>query len=239
MNIPKILVGSPVTSLKKYSIPDYIKALNSLTYKNKELLVLDNSPEGRGLSAEFRNSGINYIKTEHAGNVRKMLARDRNFFREKALNEGFDYWLSIEQDIIPPQDVAERLLENRSAKIVSGAYFNFSHEKEDKILKPDMFCPINPKDKGTGITRRLMFDDLWPSRPIKVFVTGIGCLIIQRDVLEKIKFRFNPKIKAYDDLWFCRDAFKLGFEVLVDSRVSCKHMARLHSPELMEKLGFK
>ncbi|MBS3059810.1 MAG: hypothetical protein J4224_05310 [Candidatus Diapherotrites archaeon] len=86
MNIPKILVGSPVTSLKKYSIPDYIKALNSLTYKNKELLVLDNSPEGRGLSAEFRNSGINYIKTEHAGNVRKMLARDGNFFREKGHN---------------------------------------------------------------------------------------------------------------------------------------------------------
>lgn len=233
-----MLVGTPLSSLKEYSIPDYIKALKSLSYKNLETLVLDNSPEGKDLSEQFKTTGINYIKTKHTNSVREMLSRDRNFFRKKVLEEGFDYWLSLEQDIVPPPNVVEALLANNKKEIVSATYFNFSHEKEDNIPKPDMFCLINPEDTEFEVTRRLLFDDLWPSRLIKVFVTGIGCMLIHKSVLEKLEFHFDPKVSVYDDVWFCKDAHKHGIGVYLDSKVLCVHNAKFHSKELIEKLGF-
>ncbi len=237
MQQPKVLIGSPITSLKEYCIQDYIECLKRLTYQNKEILVLDNSPDGRDLSNTFKKEGINYIKTPHTGNVREMLVHDRNYFRQKALKEGFDYWLSLEQDIVCPPNVVERLIANKK-QIVSGAYFNFSHEKDDGVPKPDMFVLINPEDKTLGVTRRMFFDELWPSRPIKVFVTGIGCMLIHRDVLEKLEFHFDPKVSVYDDVWFCKDANQIGITVFLDSRVVCKHNAKFHSQELIDKLGF-
>ncbi len=234
---PKVLIGSPVTSLKEYCIPQYIEGLKSISYKNAEFLVLDNSPDGRGLSKQFSEAGIPYIKTEHTNMVREMLVRDNNFLRKKAINEGFDYWLSLEQDIIPPADVVERLLANKK-EITSAVYCNFSHEKEDNIPKPDMFVLIDPEDTTFQVTRRMMFDDLWPRRQIKVHVTGVGCILIHKSVLEKIEFHFDPKISVYDDVWFCKDAHKLGLQVHLDSRIVCRHLAKFHSQELIDKLGF-
>lgn len=238
MDFPKILVGSPVTSLKEYCIGDYIAGLKALSYKNKELLVLDNSPQGRDLEHYFKETGIGYIKTGHTNSVREMLVRDHNFFRKKVLEEGFDYWLSLEQDIVPPPDVLERLLASQKKEIVSAVYFNFSHEKEDGIPKPDMFCLMDPEDKKFNVTRRLLFDDLWPSRLLKVVVAGLGCMLIHRSVLEKISFHFDPKISVYDDVWFCKDARESGESVYLDSRVICRHLAKFHSQELIDKLGF-
>ncbi|MEK6941839.1 MAG: hypothetical protein AABW85_03210 [archaeon] len=237
MSSPKVLIGSPVTSLKEYSIPQYIEGLKSLTYKNKELLVLDNSPDGRDLSKPFADAGIPYMKTPHTNSVREMLVRDHNFLRKKAIDEGFDYWLSLEQDIIPPPNVVESLLANKK-EIASGVYFNFSHEKEDGNPKPDMFVTIDPLDKKFFVTRRMLFDDLWPSRLINVHVTGVGCLLIHKTVLQKLEFHFDPAISVYDDVWFCKDAQKNGFEVFLDSKVVCLHLAKFHSKELIDKLGF-
>lgn len=237
MDSPKVLIGSPVTSLKEYCIPQYIEGLKSISYKNAQFLVLDNSPPGRDLSKQFKEARIPYIKTEHTNSVREMLVRDHNFLRKKAIEEGFDYWLSLEQDIIAPKDVVQQLLSNKK-EIVSGTYFNFSHEKEDNIPKPDMFVLIDPQDETFKVTRRMLFEDLWPSRLIKVHITGVGCILIHKSVLEKIEFHFDPKISVYDDVWFCKDAQKNGFEVFLDSRVLCQHFAKFHSKELIEKLGF-
>jgi len=239
VDFPKILIGSPVTSLKEYSIPDYIRGLKSLTYKNVEIQILDNSPKDRDLSKTFKEQNINYLKTEHTNNVREMLVRDHNFLRKKALDEGFDFLLSLDQDIIPPPDLIERLLANNIKEIVSATYFNFSHEKDDNIPKPDMFVLIDPEDKNLEVSRRLFFDDLWPSRLIKVFVTGTGCMLIHRSILEKLEFRYDPSISVYDDSWFCKDAHKKGIGVYLDSRIICKHLTKLHSQELIDKLGFE
>lgn len=220
---PRVLVGSPVTSLKEYCLADYLRGLNGLTYKNKELFVVDDSPNGQSVSEAFKSEGINCHRVPFNENIAQMLADSRNVLRQKVLDEDFDFFLQIEQDVIPPADVIERLLSNNK-KIVCGAFFNFSHQKDTSIILPNHFSLINPKDRHTTITRRLAFDDLWPSRLIKIFLTGIGCILIHKSVMQEIKFRVDKSLNAYDDMHFCRDANAKGFEIFLDSRVMCLHL---------------
>lgn len=221
----KVLVGSPVTSLKEYCLGDYLKVLKSLTYANKEFFVVDDSPDGQSVSKVFESEGIECVKSKFDENIAQMLVVSRNILRKKVLEGEFDYFLQIEQDVIPPTDVIERLLSNNK-KIVSGVFFNFSHQKDPSVILPNHFCLINPNDKHTMITRRIAFDDLWPSRLIKIFLTGIGCILIHRSVLEQIEFRVDKNLQAFDDVFFCRDAFTKGFEIFLDSRVLCLHLNR-------------
>ncbi len=235
---PKVLVGSPVSSYKDYSIPDYIKGLKSLSYKNKEIVVLDNSPPEKDLSEKFKFSGIAYERMPHSDNIRQMLVDGRNLLRKKALDEDFDYWLSLEQDVIPPSNIIEALFSSKK-EIVTAAYFNFSFEKENPVPQPNAFVLINPSDKKTFITRRLIFEELWPSRLQKIFLSGFGCVLIHKNVLEKIKFRFDKSLSAYDDVFFYRDANLEGFSAYLDSRVICRHMNKMHSNEVLEKTWSK
>ena len=39
----KVLVGTPHADVKNYCLPDYILSVDMLTYKNKKVLVVDNS----------------------------------------------------------------------------------------------------------------------------------------------------------------------------------------------------
>lgn len=222
---PRVLIGSPVSSLKEYCIPSYARALKSLTYKNKKFLIVDDSPQGHEVRRFFEGLEIGYERASFNENIRQMLADCRNILRKKALEENFDYLLLVEQDVIPPHNVVESLLSN-DKKIVSAAFFNFSHQKDGPTPQPNHFCLINPKDNYTMITRRLAFDDLWPSRLIKIFLTGVGCILIHKSVLEEIEFRVDKNLSAYDDLFFCRDANKKGFEIFLDSRVLCMHLNR-------------
>ncbi|MBI4044502.1 MAG: hypothetical protein HY392_02240 [Candidatus Diapherotrites archaeon] len=222
---PRILVGSPVTSLKKYCLADYLKGLKSLTYENKEFFVVDDSPNDQSVSEAFKAEGISCMRVPFNENIAQMLADSRNVLRQKALDDDFDFFLQIEQDVIPPADVIEHLLSN-GKKIVSAAFFNFSHQQDTSMILPNHFSLINPADKHTSITRRLAFEDLWPSRLIKIFLTGIGCILIHKSVLKEIKFRVDPNLNAYDDVHFCRDANEKRFEIFLDSRVMCLHLNR-------------
>lgn len=222
---PKVLIGSPVTSLKEYCIPDYVDALKGLSYKNKEFLIVDDSPDGKSIRHFFEGMDIHYERFPFNGHIQSMLAGARNVLRKKALDENFDFLLLIEQDVIPPKDVVESLLSSNK-KIVSAAFFNFSHQKDDSVPTPNHFGLINPTGNHTIVTRRLAFEDMWPSRLIKVFMTGVGCILIHRSVLEKISFRVEKGLTAYDDVFFCRDAHEKGFEIFLDSRVLCRHLNR-------------
>ncbi|MFH1588048.1 MAG: glycosyltransferase [Candidatus Diapherotrites archaeon] len=117
---PKILIGCPIHDGRKDIIDEFIESLNSLSYENKEILLIDNS-KGNEMFEKIKGR-VDVIKSEHTGNAMEMLARDRNTLREKCLNEGFDYFFSLEQDVFPPKDVIEKLLENKKKNLRSAVF---------------------------------------------------------------------------------------------------------------------
>ncbi len=68
----------------------------------------------------------------------------------------------------------------------------------------------------------------------EVDATGCHCLLVHRDVFEKIQsshpyrwFREDevaPDIVAGEDIWFCLEARKLGYPIYVDTRLESGHV---------------
>ncbi|MFH1209366.1 MAG: glycosyltransferase [archaeon] len=210
----KILVGCPTSNHKKYCVKEYLEGIKNLTYKNFDVVVVDNS-EDDGYYKELKKLGVNVIKDKYFENARDRIVHSRNILRKKVLDEGYDYLLSLEQDIVPPKDVIERLLEHKK-DIISGLYFYLGDDK--KTLLPVVWVHYEGK-----YARRLYLNEVTGNRIIEAITCGLGCVLIHRKVLEEIEFRYVKEKPSWDDLWFSEDARTKGFKVYVDTSIKCKH----------------
>jgi len=219
----KVLVGCPTSETHKYCFKEYLEAVNNLTFKNKKILLVDNSKTTNYFNF-IKNNGMDAIKTQYTESARDRIVRSRNILRDIVLKEDYDYYLSLEQDVIPPKDAIERLLEHKK-DIVSGVYFSRIKSLTDKKVK---VLPLlwtwkegsNNPYSMTDIDLALVMNNNF----IKIKYCGLGCLLISRKVLEKVKFRYDEKYPTFDDLHFCQDARGNGFEIYVDTSVKCKHL---------------
>ena len=229
----KILIGCPTCSKYKYCINEWLSRVKEIIKNSKnhkiDYLLVDNSKENDFFN-QLKKQGVNIIKAPHFENIKKTLSESRNILREKTIKENYDYFFSLEQDVIPPLDILEKLL---------------SHKKE--IISPYFSKPIlvGLKDKETGEIKNavLEFAIIWLQEKngikralpqqvqnkglIKVGGVGLGCILIKKQVLEKIKFRYIENKKAFDDLLFCLDAKNQGYKLFVDTDLKVKH---LHIP---------
>jgi len=82
------------------------------------------------------------------------------------------------------------------------------------------------KDKNKEYLSQLKSDNIINFGVRKVDAAGLGCLLIHKRVLDKVKFRFDKKNKAFDDMYFCKDAYDNGFEIFVEMSVKCKHLIK-------------
>ena len=72
-----------------------------------------------------------------------------------------------------------------------------------------------------------MIEELERERsPTMVHSCRLGCVLISRRVLEKVKFRYSEKYGGWDDVWFCEDAKRKGFEICADPKIKCKHLIK-------------
>ena len=214
---PKILLGCPTSEHKEYSLDKYLDGVKNLTYNNFDLLLVDNSKTDRYYK-KLKEKNINVIKDKYFENARDRITHSRNILREKCLKENYEYLFSLEQDIIAPKDVIERLLKHKK-EIISGLYFYLGDD--NKTLLPVVW--IYHKGK---YARRLDVDEVMDNKLIEVITCGLGCVLIHRKVLEKIKFRYVKEKPGWDDLWFSEDARKNNFKVFVDTSIRCKHYVK-------------
>jgi len=57
----------------------------------------------------------------------------------------------------------------------------------------------------------------------KVSHVGLGCVLIKKNVLKKIPFRFEKGIGIHPDSFFAEDCFKNKISIYADTSVICKH----------------
>lgn len=232
---PKILVGCPTYNGREYCLNQYINAIKKLTYSNYDLLIVDNS-KTKDYYNKIKGMSINIIKDKYSENANERIVNSRNILRDKFLKEHYDYFLSLEQDVIPPLDVIESLLKHNK-EIVSGIYYNY-FKKPDKtmLLQPLVYKELTEEEKkklkeykdiqlGEGpLRRQCTAEEVEDEELIKLKACGLGCVLIHKDVLEKVKFRYEKNTKCFDDMYFCGDAGTAGFDIYADTSVKCKHM---------------
>ena len=225
---PKVLVGSPVSDLYDYCFNEFLQSRKSLTYKNHDLFFVDNS-KSESFSKKLKENNLQFTKIEYLENARERMVKSRNILREKVLRENYDYFLNLDQDIIPPKDIIEKMLKH-SKKILTGVYFVYNNQysnQESRYLIPTIWVSDQEITKNgfDGASVKVLPPKETEIDQIKRIVScGSGCLLIHRSILEEIEFRYDQFFPYFDDNWFCRDAFYKGFEIYADLSIKCKHL---------------
>ncbi|MBI2109713.1 hypothetical protein HYT58_00885 [Candidatus Woesearchaeota archaeon] len=242
----KILVGCPTSDHKEYCLKEYSESINSLSYKNYDILLVDNSKTNDYYN-KIKSLGINAIKDPYQEKARDRIISSRNILREYALKNNYDYLLSLEQDVIPPRDVIEKLT-SHDKKVVSAVvcgmynnrlkpmvYMQMTKEEYNHIISNPGKYPktVEQLKLSSGdykkILKQLSLEDVEAPRLIEnVQVCSLSCVLIHRSVLEKVKFRYVKDEEAFDDVWFSKDTRDSGFEICCDTSVKCKHLITKH-----------
>ena len=213
----KILVGCPTSNHKEYSLKEYLEGVKKLSYENIHFVLVDNS-ETSNYYEKLKSLGVSVIKDKYKESAKERVINSRNILRRCFLENDYDYFLSLEQDVVPPKDVIEKLL-SHNKDIVGGLYFYLGDD--NKTLLPMVWIHHEGE-----YARRLRFSEVPKDELIEVITCGLGCVLIKRDVLENIKFRYEKGKEPWDDLWFCEDARAKGFKVYVDTSAKCKHFVK-------------
>ncbi|MBS3151239.1 hypothetical protein J4443_02560 [Candidatus Woesearchaeota archaeon] len=228
--MPKVLVGSPVSDLYDYCFGEFADSRKSLTYPNYDLFFIDNS-KLESFSKKLKDNNLPFTRIKYLENARERMVRSRNLLREKTLKEGYDYFLNLDQDIIPPKDIIERMLKHNKT-ILTGVYFVYNSQysnQQASYLIPTLWVSDIDFSKASldGASVRLMHPrELEDNNVVRVVSCGSGCLLIHKSALEKIEFRYDPFFPYFDDNWFCRDAFYNGFDIFADTSIKCRHLIK-------------
>ena len=208
----KVLVGCPTCDIYEYCLDEYIDAAKNLSYPNYDILIVDNSKTDE-YKKKIQSKGIKCIKDKYIEPAVKRIVNSRNILREKALN--YDYFLSLEQDVIPPKDIIEQLLKTNK-KVISGITFS---KLQGRIL------PLIWKENGEKI-RFYKPEELEPRRIEKIRTAALGCILIHKEVLEKIEFRYEKNKECFDDMFFCNDLNQKNIPLYADTGLKCKHLIK-------------
>jgi GT2 family glycosyltransferase len=207
---PKILIGCPTCNLYEYCLDEYLDRARNLSYSNYDLLIVDNSKD-----ENYHKKIKEAIKDEYVEPAIKRIVSSRNKLRKYALENNYDYFLSLEQDVIPPKDIIERMLKHNKKAITAVVFSKF----KGQIL------PLLWKENGDDI-KFYKLDEIEPNRLEQIRTSGLGCLLIHKDILNEIEFRYEKDKNCFDDMFFCNDLKKKGFSLFVDTSIKCKHLIK-------------
>tara|TARA_Y100000034_G_C6844231_1_gene382259 strand:+ start:86 stop:784 length:699 start_codon:yes stop_codon:yes gene_type:complete len=217
---PKILVGCPTSFHKEYALEQYVKAVKALTYPNFDILLVDNSG-GDNYIRKIKALDIPVVRGPYHESARERIILSRNILREKAINENYDFFFSLEQDVLPPKDILEKLLKHNK-QLITAVYFahNPTPDQTSRVLMPLVYKLVDKKDLSM---RPINENELWDQQGLhEVVSAGLGCLLIHRSILEKIKFRYDKN--TFDDRWFFIDCYHKKIKSFADTSVKCKHL---------------
>lgn len=230
---PRVLIGSPVYSNKKYITPHWIESVKSLTYSNYDLLVVDNSKPDYRFQQLFDKAEIPVLTSEHYEHPFRRVAEARQKLNDYAVQKKYDYLLSIEQDVIVPTDIVEKLLAH--AKHIVGAPYIVSSFTDSQRRHLDYVVSASKLDKVLGredfvdINEWYITEEIAGKGLIQVKSCSLGCTLIATPILQKIPVRYNPDINRADDSYFFQDCQDKGIPVFLDASLlwAIQHIKRL------------
>jgi len=147
----------------------------------------------------------------------------RSVCAEEAVKRGADYLLFIDDDVIPPKNGLQRLLdivEDYNAEIVSGNYY----------LKGPEGISVHTQLDNEGVVTAINRVDGLNGVITSNWLIGLGFCIINVDVFRQAR---KPWFKCYsktkeknvnEDAHFCELALDNGFRIYIDMSIECLHI---------------
>ncbi len=195
------------------------------------------------VASEFADSLVNLIRFETENGLALFqgkidtrsgvnVSKARNELVSRFLDQtNGDWLLFLDSDMVFPPDTILRLLAAAQAagtRIISGLCVMVTADGPI----PTLYLPA---DSPTDVTRVML--DAPDDQIMQVFATGAACLMIHREVLERIRDEAPEGERAFcwfqekvintrwcsEDIVFCLRAYELGYTVFVDATLSIGH----------------
>lgn len=222
MKLPRVLVGVCTYEGKDYIWEHFKKAMESFSYPNYDVMIVDNSRSGKYAKKLRKESPKDWVieKIPRPENTRIGHEQSLNKIRDYFLSSDYDYLLIVESDLLPPMDTIERKLSTGCSVI--GSIYYIGHAKDPKRApSPCLFKRVNNKTNilsaeegwgmyGTGVRR--------------IHGCGLGTTLVHRSIIERFPFKHylgNPPKHA--DVLFFMDLENNGVPVHVDTDVIVPH----------------
>jgi len=226
-NESKILIAVPTCDLKEYCCVEFVRAIVQLPF---DIIIIDNSPEAAFYERmdrliETNESRAGNFYTEYIGNQflksdssRKRLTETRNQLRKFFLEGRYEFYLSLESDVIVTLQEIERLLVDYQNGIFGALLERGGH---DTVVSKRI-----DYEKGKRCQRyNYSFGEL-DGKIVECKGIHLGCTLIPREILEKIEFRYEKEIRQHDDSLFSVDVIRAGYKIFCDGNVKPKHYWR-------------
>lgn len=219
---PLVIVAAPQHESKSYCQDEWIENVMNFTYPNFEVFLADNSSTDAN-KKKIKEKGIkcHWMKPKKGEHLYETINRCHMACSEYALKKKASL-LHLETDIFPPINVIERLMAHK--KLVVGGYYDIFYGSKRKLMVQTLeeygrhvrafrTAPFVEETEPLMITGKLE----------KVYHVGLGCVLIQPQVLEKVPFRVDMNYNYHTDTWFANDCFIFKIPIYCDTTLSCKH----------------
>lgn len=222
--LPKVLVFTPIYEAKDYCLDKFLEQCGKLNYPNYEHIFVDNSATKKyyyDLQGKLKEHGIEVYHVARGNNSREALARAQQYARKKFLEGDYEYLLSLESDIMAPEDTIQRLI--LACKPVVTGLYTIGNEK---IRIPCITLKEFNQQLGAWGTRLLKpeeFKQFRNSGLVSVAAGGMGVCLMKRHVVEKFPFYYDPRFTGHSDIYFFNDCLNNKIPVFVDTDLYCEH----------------
>lgn len=230
MALPKILIGSPTSERKDYCFLEWIAHVRQIDYPKykMDILMVDNTPVN---GYDKYLSGYDII-TRHVNprnkNSIEFICDSHNVIRDYFLYNNYDYLLHLESDVMIDTQTLRTLLfhsQQNDLPVVSASYFH-GEDSDTNMLLQRLESHGTPDGIKAGMPYKFRESMNMCGSFSKIYACGVGAVLIRRDVLEKINFRFNAGEFIHPDSFFYEDCFKLNFPVYIDTSLMLNHKSQ-------------
>lgn len=166
---------------------------------------------------KFFNWGTHRLHTSYA----------RETCAENAIDSGMDYILFIDDDMIVPKNLFERLMATAletGAEMVAPLCTQRIHPYKPVLYKITVNEDV---EKGQRFFHNSHLEGYEPNSVFEVDAVGFGVVLIKVDVLKRMKKPFffsNASIG--EDIWFCYKAREEAkAKIIADTRIKIGHMS--------------
>jgi len=220
-NLPRVLVGCPINIVKDYCMDEWLEMVKNLSYSNYDVYLVDNTknPEYHKGLRKKHNLKIDWVDPAKK-EARVYMAECNEKIRKRAVKKNYDYLFILEVDIFPPQDIIQMLMVH--GKQVVGATY-FTDQGDETKLQIQIIRRVAKEkyvsDYITNSQARKFFNGTLQ----QAYANGNGCILIDAEVLKKLKFRVNLDEMGYADSFFHQDLFLIGIKNWVDTSIMPLH----------------
>ena len=221
---PKVLVGTVTHDGQEYAFDRFITALKDIDYPNFDIIVVDTSENEDYYEKLKQVEGIRVEKCIWTIQYTSRLSNGLNMLRKHLIYGGdqYDYLFSIDSDVIVPPDILTKLVNQKKELIGAPVPIGFHEVGIPCVLKSTNAI----REAKGGIRLDYMTWEEIGDKPIKVIASGLGCLLIHREILKNVQFKNIVVLQWAPDVVFLIECVAKGFEFWCDPTIKVEHLQR-------------